>query len=406
MGSFVYLAVSKSVTQEEWEKVYEESLKLVDALDLSEFREMEIRGTKVACITKTKERMIHPLYGDPYMAWVADGDYEYMTSCEDNSLPRQIRYTPMPDAVDPLLAISRSVTTSWMKNPLRNNIADYWDGKTQMEPQHMSLLAIGCFFEDRLKNRAFVYGDISKWLCSIATRMANRILSTPIKEPDSCDLHRFYERIRNFPEEDQFNTWDRYYLGEKDTEFWNFLREHYAETLLKDYWKEKYPEIADDSFSNEKASLNEKMSPTESIGRQDDAHEVYRTYDIMTYSKLLDYQSGNTIEPGVQNDIVGFYEACRKFLHENDTLYQRLLKETPEEKRQVLADRSLHLLLRDLDWKIIFLDIEKDPDSFARYWSASNVQDEDSRKSEQLAQAYVLNDDLYQDLWDGKLTSI
>lgn len=56
MGIVINIGLSKSLTQKEWEPVYEETLKLVEAFPLTEIREEEINGIRTNCLAPTKER--------------------------------------------------------------------------------------------------------------------------------------------------------------------------------------------------------------------------------------------------------------------------------------------------------------------------------------------------------------
>lgn len=243
MGIFIHVAVSTSVTQDEWTKVYEESLKMADALNLAEYREMIIHGVSVDCLTKTKEREFASWDNNPNMEWWANGDYDCLTICEDNYLRRYIRYHIKSDAVDPLLALSRIRETGYDKeSPFQDDYVEFWDGKTQGEPQHMSLLAIGCMMEDRLKDRAFVFGDISRGQIRQAVQLANKILEEPIQEPDCCDLQRFFERIQKFrtDEKEKLFTMQEFYMGPKDAAYGQFLREHFSKETLEAYWQKRF----------------------------------------------------------------------------------------------------------------------------------------------------------------------
>lgn len=70
-----------------------------------------------------------------------------------------------------------------------------WGGKSQGELYHLYLLAIACLIEDRLKHKAFVYGDITYGQCVVAVDMANKYLEKKIVLPDRCVLECLYERI-------------------------------------------------------------------------------------------------------------------------------------------------------------------------------------------------------------------
>ena len=56
MGIFIHLAISHSVTKDEWQKVYEETLKLVEAFPLAEKEKVNIEGIDTICLVPTKER--------------------------------------------------------------------------------------------------------------------------------------------------------------------------------------------------------------------------------------------------------------------------------------------------------------------------------------------------------------
>lgn len=49
MGTYINLLISESVTEAEWESVYQESLELVDKLNLSEISRRKIHNSAVYC---------------------------------------------------------------------------------------------------------------------------------------------------------------------------------------------------------------------------------------------------------------------------------------------------------------------------------------------------------------------
>lgn len=527
MGIFIHFAMSRSVTQEEWTKAYEESLKLADELQLSEYREMRVHGVTVDCLTKVKERDLPKWPNGTAKGWEANGDYDFLTFCEDNGLRREIGYTPNPDAVDPLLALSRlQKCDKQEEDPWIDDFVEFWGGKTQGEPQHMSLLAIACMFSDRLKDKVLVYGDISRGQCRQATEMANEVLDQPIQEPDICDPERFMERISRFPTDaDKFSALDEYYLGEKGASYGEFLRKHFTAETLDAYWADRfsgmpvntigygriYKEYLVQGFDlgklcgyskmtdkdgkdltetfvknvmeselyipekncEDKLELNTDQPGTYSIysllaqfafggarnprvDRYISLDEIRRTlkeelggrcdvdgiidgylvekkekeaageksnndlfntmvdqtvatqqkkkedYKIHNFRALLAYRSGYTVSPGIQKNIVHLHQFFTDLLEKNRAEFQRLSEDDLDGKYHALARRSSALAMRDKDWEKVFTDIEEHPDSYSRYWPAANIQlnDDDIRK---MVQAYVLNDDLYRDLTEGKL---
>ena len=56
MGIYINLNISLSVTREEWKKVYEESLKLVEAFPLADIDKIGYAGEEVTCIVPTMEQ--------------------------------------------------------------------------------------------------------------------------------------------------------------------------------------------------------------------------------------------------------------------------------------------------------------------------------------------------------------
>ena len=95
MGIFINLSISKSVTKDEWERVYEETLQLIKHLPLAERRRVKIRDIDTICIVRTEEQ------GDG-CGWNATGDYNTMHTAENYFMPRDIvgNHKVEPDAGD------------------------------------------------------------------------------------------------------------------------------------------------------------------------------------------------------------------------------------------------------------------------------------------------------------------
>ena len=78
MGIYIHLSVSASVTQREWEEVYQETFQLVKAFHLAERRLVPIRGIPTVCAVPTEER--EETWGWSYKqterGWFADCDFE------------------------------------------------------------------------------------------------------------------------------------------------------------------------------------------------------------------------------------------------------------------------------------------------------------------------------------------
>lgn len=244
MGIFIHMRVSKSVTKEEWSKVYEETLQLVKAFPLAEQQKVKCRRIETICLVSTVER--EETYGwndeKSRLGWFADGDYETMRTAERYSLYREFLSEEEieADAGDALMGVLPAYLNYDWDDPRCGHTYDVWGNKTQGEPYHMYLLSIACLIEARLGEKAFVYGDITRGQCVKAVELANKYLQTPIGLPDRCDMERFYRRVLKLPlsEKERLNVFEELYLGMKDNEFGKFIRSKYSEEICDEYWKD------------------------------------------------------------------------------------------------------------------------------------------------------------------------
>lgn len=213
MGVFINLSVSHAVTAAEWKKAYDDSLKIITELNLAEGCVMSIHDTDVYCLIRSKERE-EPRNG--FKGWIGEGDYQFLTCSEDNSLPARLNAYDC-NGRDPLVAYMENFRHRDPKNSCYN----FWDGKTQGEPQHITLLTVGVMMQSRLKNKAFVYGDVTRGQCKLATELANEILDEKVELPEQCVLERLYKRVSRLPIDDvqKIRTIEAVYLGEKNRDY-------------------------------------------------------------------------------------------------------------------------------------------------------------------------------------------
>ena len=245
MGIFIHMNISKSVTKDEWQKVYEETLLLVKAFPLAESRKVYCKGIETICLVPTEER--EDFYGWNYnkkrVGWFADGDYETMHTAEDYALFRNLVCEEEIDenAGDAILGVLSDYMNDYNK-ALSDNVYCLWGNKTQGEPYHMYLLAIACLIESRLNEKAFIYGDITRGQCKKAVELANQYLNNPIEIPARCDVWRFHERISKLPigKKAQYEAFVQLYMGTKDAEFGAYIRSVYPEEIYMEYWKEEF----------------------------------------------------------------------------------------------------------------------------------------------------------------------
>ena len=239
MGVYIFLNVDPSVTQEEWKKVYEESLVLLDAFPLGEIADFEIEGVMTRCVVPTKEREFdfsyHKDKKDIRIGWNAHQDYDLLTGAEEFGLRRNRDFSkenegnPYYDAI------------TCMIEEIEDQTCYVFGNKTQGESYHMYILAIACMICDRLKNKAYVHGDITYGQCKKAVEMANQYLTDPIGLPDQCDLEKLYTRIHSLKIDPvrEIKYLDELYLGRHDHQMKEIMEKYYTLEQIKAYWINK-----------------------------------------------------------------------------------------------------------------------------------------------------------------------
>ncbi len=246
MGIFINMEISKSVTKEEWEKVYSETLILVKALPFAERISKNIHGIDTVCLVRTQERTER--YGcneeKTRTGWFADGDYIGMKMAEDHFLPRNLveEDNVEQEAGDAILGnLSAYLDYNW-DDDICSHTYSIWGAKTQGEIYHMYLLAVACLIEARLGKKAFVYGDITRGQCKRAVEIANEYLEKPIEMPDRCYMDRLLDRISSMQlsQDEKLELFNRLYLGTKDREYGNFIRKEFSEEVISAYWKKRF----------------------------------------------------------------------------------------------------------------------------------------------------------------------
>lgn len=512
MGIFISLYVAHNVTQEEWEPVYEESLKLAKQFCLIDFENTELFGEELFCGIPVKERG-----EDGKRYWQTIGDFFSMGYAEDQSIPRQLsRCVSDPTEVktyDPLLAVVPSCTRLYWKEDRCKNSFIFWGNKTQGEVYHMYLLAIGCMIESRLGGKACVAGDITIGQCRKAVELANQNLSEPIGMPVRCELEPLYRRVRNLPikEEELLEVFQGLYLGALDREYGDFVRTYFSSTEREYYWKRAFKNcrIGSPYFSstiktyfNLGNELEELCKIVQYVGKDGTEYyeqfvkEIMRTnlflkqkdlrdcleipreaeapnkihtlmaqytftgaknrcvdafmsidqiseilcrylpehcdvqgiineylkqlengdkdklsdilndcidvqtesmiqaeeaYDIYDTRSLPYYKTGDKIKPELERVCINYLKFYKGLCEE--TRFSELMKESAEKKSAFLIFQNRELFLMKARWLKIFEDIEKNPDSFRRYYPMVRVRLH--KDTIRLVRAYVENDGFY-----------
>lgn len=346
MGIYLQLSISKSVSKEEWQKVYEETLQLAKAFQLAEERKVLCRDIETACLVPVEEHEMESLWNcmEKRIGWCADGDYTSMRTAEAFYMPKNLVKDDVVEinAGDAMLA---AIPFHLRGDGEQKYTHTYkiWGNKTQGEPYHIYLLAIACVIEARLKEKAFVYGDITRGQCRLAVDFANLYLKEPIDLPDRCDMTRLHRRVSKLPlgEKEKINVFENFYLGTIDEEYGEYLRK----------------------------------------------------YDIANYKDLLNYKTDKTINPNLEKALQESFQFYQSMLEDNQ--YKELLLKSADERCCWLVKQNSNLIFRDCDWEKIFDKIHEKEENFSRYYPMVCVE-ANTRKLMDIVTAFVLNDKLYE----------
>lgn len=387
--------------------------------------------------------------------WCTTMDYNSLDGAEEYFIPEKLVDDRMlnPSAGDAMLEALPAYMNYDSEDERFCQTYSIPGGKTQGCAYHMYLLSVACLIEDRLGEKAFVYGDITYEQCRKAVKIANEYLEKPIVIPARCEAERLYRRIRklSFDEIEQIELFEQFYLGVRDECFYKFEREHFHKNTIRNYWKRKFEHsyIGTTAFQkNLKKYLSSGLGLTElcsvvnmrdkdgnyqyerfvqsvmdtkiHIKEKDtedyleicqNSEQPYRTGTLM--AKFLfdsaqnprveryipieeirtELKNGCSVEPGLQDvlrkSILFYQETIR------EERYHILMSGTHEERCRYLIEQNRHLLIRDCEWMTIFSEIEKYPATYERYYPMVRVQISSIRLMH-MVRAFVVNDELYE----------
>ncbi|MFW5718572.1 MAG: hypothetical protein ACOC0E_14135 [Spirochaetota bacterium] len=229
MGIQIYLtAKGADIAPELWERVYHESLVLLESFParLTRLDLQELRGEKRYVYTPEIVRN----RDTPDEHWRVVGDLSSRQEAEDFELYRH-HERQFPDDRsfgDP----AESYDVLWAEpddefNDFYGNGRLLWDSKTQGCPYHFALLAVGMLVESRCPRAAYVIGDIDLREAREAGAWANTVLEEPIDLPVCVDPDRLYRRLYELygDERPAFRRFGALYRGES-SEVWPAIVRH------------------------------------------------------------------------------------------------------------------------------------------------------------------------------------
>ena len=146
-------SISNSVTQKEWEKVYEQTLYLADKLNLADWDKFYYKGVRSYAYCKVKEQSEEE-FGKTNHFWLACGEYNHMTDGEYFRLDREIDIKKYKENAGPGILWEVDSYTNTITHRFEDQIETrslrIWGGA-----YFIRLLAILCFMPSLVSSTPF-----------------------------------------------------------------------------------------------------------------------------------------------------------------------------------------------------------------------------------------------------------
>lgn len=243
-------SISNSVTQEEWEKAYEESLYLADKLGLADWERFYYKGVRHYAYCKVKEQAKME-FGEEEHFLRACSEYNHICGRNYIRLDRKLNKHKYKKNAGPAILEEIDSYTNVNSKRFENQTSHYhyeiWGGY-----YYIRVLAILCLLEGRLKEKVFIYGEVGKEDFEAAVSIANKYLKDPIEVSARCDYKRLYEIVKtiDIPDEEKLNLMENAYLGEIDLNYKSFIEARFDKTAINKFWKKRFKDcdVQDDGF--------------------------------------------------------------------------------------------------------------------------------------------------------------
>ena len=249
---YLGFSISYSVTQEEWEKVYEESLFLAQQLNLADWERFYYKGVRSYAYCKVKEQTDKRFSKEEHF-WLTCGEYDHITNGDYFRMEKELNIYKYNEKAGPGIIIAINSNTNSMSNQFEDQVISH--GLTILDYAYfIRLLAILCFMESELKEKIYIYGNISKRNCEDAVKFANQYLKKKIELPAQCDCNRLYEIVKKLeiPDYKKIHLMEKAYAGEIDLKYKRFIEEKFDKKAIKEFWKNRFKDRAVGDYEFEK----------------------------------------------------------------------------------------------------------------------------------------------------------
>jgi len=251
MGIYIYLdAGLENIEEDDWQSAYKESIHILQAFPCPLWRltAKEIRGVKR--YEYTHEIIKHE--GTENEDWSVSGDFKTRRHAETFALGRQRNKNAssfeLKNKLNPETPAKKADAKDiiWMDVPGKECRAEsrfagggigLFGAKTQGEPYHFAILAVGILMESRFPGRSYVYGDISEWEAGEIVPWLNAILKKPVEKPIVFRARDLWERLEAI-NPDKNKIMDRFeymYRGSPDD-----AERVFAEFCESEYLEQKF----------------------------------------------------------------------------------------------------------------------------------------------------------------------
>lgn len=248
MGVYIRLKIlPNEMEPAEWERVYEESLLLLEAypfLDL--ILDEETHKVMWSYMDRSRERPLKQAGGG--LGWHVFGDEISLQTAESFELIRHLEYyqsrlsrrgqVTIPELRTDIL--TGLLEEEWLNIAAASSSGRVmvFDAKTQGHPYHLYVLAIACLIESRFPGKAVVTADVTRKQMESAVGWVNTILPRHIGMSERCESSRLLNRIRPLVRDElsALKAWMRLSLLESDEERGAFIRQQFSAPVIGSYY--------------------------------------------------------------------------------------------------------------------------------------------------------------------------
>lgn len=237
MGVFLNLSiVPDRISSEEWFAVYQETLILLEKFPFLD----SVKAGNGYCYAAQSAHRENVL--EDYAGWCVVGDMHNGSHMESFFLISDIGY--YKKKVHECETNKQDILCCGLSEELKVEEPPsvwVWGAKTQGQPAHLGLLAIGCLLCHRFPDAAYVHGDISAAQCQRSVEWANQYLEEPIDVPVTADAKRLLPRLMasGLSERDILPAFHQLTLEPCFGEVGACLRENFPTRVIEDYYKER-----------------------------------------------------------------------------------------------------------------------------------------------------------------------